>query len=81
MGRRIKILSIAFLLLLVSINPGAMENNFNLVDKLVPDNVRLTNSISEGQEFLSTEKTINAFLNAYLFKVILISIPDSKVFI
>jgi len=65
MGRRIKILSVAFLLLLVSINPGAMENNFNLVDKLVPDNVRLTNSISEGQEFLSTEKTINAFLKRW----------------
>ena len=65
MGRRIKIFSIAFLLLLVSINPGAMENNFVLVDKLVPNNVRLTNSISEGQEFLTTEKTVNAFLKRW----------------
>jgi len=65
MGRRIKIFSIAFLLLLVSINPGAMENNFVLVDKLVPNNVRLTNSISEGQEFLTTEKTVNSFLKRW----------------
>jgi CubicO group peptidase (beta-lactamase class C family) len=60
-----KIALFSVLLLLVSIHPGAMENNFNLVDKLVPGNVRLTNSISAGEEFSGAEKTVNAFLKRW----------------
>ena len=65
LGRRYKILFVAFLLLLVSINPGAKENSFVLADKLVPENVRLSNSFSSGNEFEGVEKTVNAFLRKW----------------
>ena len=65
LDRKNKILLISIALLLVSINPGAMENNFVLVDKLVPENIRLTNNISSGEEFYPAEKTINAFLKKW----------------
>jgi CubicO group peptidase (beta-lactamase class C family) len=65
LDRKFKITLLSLLLLLVSIHPGAMENNFNLVDKLVPVNVRLTNSISSGDEFSGAEKTVNAFLKRW----------------
>jgi len=60
-----KILIITFLLSLVSVIPGAQENNVVLLDKLVPENIRLTNSNSSGKEFESTEKTVNAFLRKW----------------
>lgn len=50
---------------MVSINPGAMENYVVLVDKLIPNNVRLTNSFSSGNEFLGTQKTVSAFLRKW----------------
>jgi len=62
---KFKILLIAALLCLVTINPGAKENNLDLVDKLVPANVRLTNEISSGQEFAMAENTINAFIKKW----------------
>jgi CubicO group peptidase (beta-lactamase class C family) len=65
LNRNNKIALFSILLLMVSITPGAMENNFNLVDKLVPGNVRLTNSISSGEEFSGAEKTVNAFLKKW----------------
>jgi CubicO group peptidase (beta-lactamase class C family) len=63
--RGIKILFVTLLLLLVSSNPGAEENNFVLTDKLVPNNVRLTNSSSSGNEFTGVEKTVNAFMRKW----------------
>ena len=45
--------------------PGAKENNVVLTDKLVPNNVRLTNNFSSGTEFSSTEKSINSFLKRW----------------
>ena len=60
LGRRIKISFVTFLFLLVSINPGAKENSFVLVDKLIPYNVRLTNNISYGNDFEGVEKIVNA---------------------
>jgi CubicO group peptidase (beta-lactamase class C family) len=63
--RSTKILSIIFMLLLVSINPGAKENSFVLVDKLEPNNVRLTNNISSGNEFAAVEKPVDAFLRKW----------------
>jgi len=63
--REIKFILVTFLLLLVSINPGAKENSVIIVDKLVPGNVRLTNSYSEGSEFGSAERTINSFLRKW----------------
>ncbi len=62
---RSKILFVAFLLLLVSINPGARENTFVLSDKLIPENVRLSNSFSSGTEFGGVEKTVNTFLRKW----------------
>lgn len=62
LNRKSKILLVTLLLVLVSFNPGAKENSFDLVDKLVPDNIRLTNSSSSGIEFAGVEKTVNAFL-------------------
>jgi len=60
-----KILLITLLLLFVSSNPGAQENSLVLIDKLVPNNIRLTNSISSGNEFTGVEKTVNAFLRKW----------------
>jgi CubicO group peptidase (beta-lactamase class C family) len=45
--------------------PGAKENNFVLIDKLVPNNVRLTNNFSSGLEFSATEKSVNSFLKKW----------------
>lgn len=50
------------LLLFVSINPGAREKDITVVDKLVPSNVRLVNSVSSGAEFSDIEKTVSTFL-------------------
>jgi CubicO group peptidase (beta-lactamase class C family) len=63
--RKSKILLITFFLLLVSSNPGAQENSFVLIDKLIPNNIRLTNSISSGTEFAGVEKTVNSFLRKW----------------
>jgi CubicO group peptidase (beta-lactamase class C family) len=65
LSRKGKMLLISILLLLVSINPGAMENSFVLVDKLVPNNIRLTNNISSGEEFFMAEKIVTAFLKKW----------------
>ena len=50
---------------LVGFNPGARENSIMIIDKFVPRNVRLTNSISSGKEFADAEKTINSFLRKW----------------
>ena len=63
--RKSKILLITLLLLLVSSNPGAKENSFELIDKLVPNNIRLTNDISSGTEFAGVERTVNSFLKKW----------------
>jgi len=63
--RNNKILLVTILLLLISSNPGARENNVVLVDKLIPNNVRLTNNNSSGNEFIGTQKTVNAFLKRW----------------
>ncbi|MCX6325335.1 MAG: serine hydrolase [Bacteroidia bacterium] len=65
MSRKRKILLVTLLVSLVSFNPGAKENSVVVIDKLVPRNVRLTNSSSSGKEFASVEKTINAFLRKW----------------
>jgi CubicO group peptidase (beta-lactamase class C family) len=63
--RKSRILLITLLLLLVSSNPGAQENSFVLIDKLVPNNIRLTNDISSGIKFAGVEKTVNSFLRKW----------------
>ena len=49
----------------MSSNPGAKENSFELIDKLVPNNIRLTNDISSGTKFAGVEKTVNSFLRKW----------------
>jgi CubicO group peptidase (beta-lactamase class C family) len=63
--RNYKIILVGLLLLLISSVPGAMENSYDLVDKLMPVNVRLTNSISSGSEFVGVETTVNNFLKKW----------------
>ena len=60
-----KILLVTILLSLVSFNPGAQENNVVIFDKLVPDNVRITNSVPFVQEFPGAEKIVNSFLHKW----------------
>ena len=66
-GRISKILFVTLLFLLVSFNPGpgARESTSMLVDKLVPNNIRLTNKISSGSEFNGIEKVVNSFLHRW----------------
>jgi CubicO group peptidase (beta-lactamase class C family) len=60
-----KILLVTILLSLVSFNPGARENNVVIVDKLVPNNVRITNNTPEAQVFPDAEKVVNSFLHKW----------------
>jgi CubicO group peptidase (beta-lactamase class C family) len=63
--RSAKILLVAILLSLVSINPGAHENNVVLLDKLIPENVRITNNTPVTQDFPDAEKVVNSFLHKW----------------
>jgi CubicO group peptidase (beta-lactamase class C family) len=49
----------------VSFNPGAKQNRFILEDKLIPNNVRLTNTNSSGNEFAGVEKVVASFLKKW----------------
>jgi CubicO group peptidase (beta-lactamase class C family) len=60
-----KILLVTLLLLLVSFNPGAQENNVVIVDKLVPQNIRLTNTTPSVIEFAGADKIINSFIHKW----------------
>ncbi|MDQ1296880.1 MAG: hypothetical protein QG611_859, partial [Bacteroidota bacterium] len=45
--------------------PGAVEKSNVVTEKLIPDNVRLTNESSSGREFASVEKTITSFMRRW----------------
>jgi CubicO group peptidase (beta-lactamase class C family) len=62
LGRLSKILFATLLFLFVSFSPVAHESTLRMVDKLIPINIRLTNSASSGDEFAAIEKTVNSFL-------------------
>jgi CubicO group peptidase (beta-lactamase class C family) len=65
LNRSRKILMISLLLVFWSINPGARENSVTIVEKLVPTNVRLTNSYSSVGDFEGSEKIVNSFLRRW----------------
>ncbi|MBK7133956.1 MAG: beta-lactamase family protein [Bacteroidales bacterium] len=65
MSRRRKILLATLLISLISFNPGANENSMVVIDKLVPNNVRLNNANSEKAEYARVEKTVNSFLRKW----------------
>ncbi len=56
---------VALLVMMVSYNPSAVIKNHFLTDKLVPENVRLSNAISSGRDFSQVEKTVNAFMRKW----------------
>lgn len=60
-----KILFITLLASIVSYNPGAIEKKRTATDKLVPGNIRLTNSYSSGREFADAARTINSFMHKW----------------
>ena len=60
-----KILLATILVSLVSYNPGAVDKSDRVTDKLVPGNVRLSNSLSEGKEFDGVEKTVSSFMRRW----------------
>jgi CubicO group peptidase (beta-lactamase class C family) len=49
----------------VSYDPGAVENSVTITEKLVPVNIRLTNSISSDKEFAGFERTISSFMHRW----------------
>jgi CubicO group peptidase (beta-lactamase class C family) len=60
-----KILIVSGLFLLVTVNPGARENNVTVINKLIPANVRITNNSPVEQDFPDAEKIINSFLRKW----------------
>lgn len=49
----------------MSVNPGAHENNVVIVEKLVPENVRITNTSPETIYYPDVEKAIKSFLHRW----------------
>ena len=60
-----KIILITLLMALISYDPGASEKNNTVADKLIPGNVRLVNSMSDGPEFSGMERTIRTFMRRW----------------
>jgi len=74
-------LIVTLLVSLVSFNPGAIENSVVVADKLIPGNVRLTNSISSGKQFTSAGRTVNSFMRKWSIAGASIAIAkDGKLF-
>ncbi len=63
LGRLKKILLVLILSLAARYNPGANERTDPISEKLVPGNVRLTNSSSAEFDFASCDKMISSFLH------------------
>ena len=60
-----KILLAVMLSLIASYNPSAVENSGNSPDKMVPGNIRLTNSNSSGAEFEGCDKIVGSFMKKW----------------
>jgi len=65
LSRLRKIFVATLLVSAVSYNPGAVDKGNGISYKLVPDNIRLTNSSSEGREFASMERTVASFMRKW----------------
>lgn len=65
MKRFRKIFLITILAAFVSYDPGAIERGNAFTDKLIPGNVRLLNSMSEGPEFSGMERTVRSFMRSW----------------
>jgi CubicO group peptidase (beta-lactamase class C family) len=60
-----KILIVTFLAILVNYDPVAREKGESLAVKLIPENVRITNSTSESKEFTGFERTMRTFMHRW----------------
>ncbi|HNY14591.1 MAG TPA: serine hydrolase domain-containing protein [Bacteroidales bacterium] len=60
-----KILLVFILVMLASYNPSALHRSDLITAKLVPENIRLSNSLSSGKEFASVEKTVKSFMRKW----------------
>jgi CubicO group peptidase (beta-lactamase class C family) len=49
----------------ISYDPGAMERGNAFTEKLIPGNIRLLNSMSDGPEFDGMERTIRSFMHRW----------------
>jgi CubicO group peptidase (beta-lactamase class C family) len=63
--RKRKIFLILLMVMLVSYNPEKLRSDVDISEKLIPENVRLSNEASSGREFISAEKIINSFLRRW----------------
>jgi CubicO group peptidase (beta-lactamase class C family) len=63
--RNRKIILFAFLLALITFDPGAREKGGSVTEKLIPTNIRITNSLSDDSEFGAFEKTVNSFMRSW----------------
>lgn len=50
---------------MLGFDQGAMEKSRIVTEKLVPENVRLTNAMSQGREFAGLERTIRTFMRRW----------------
>jgi CubicO group peptidase (beta-lactamase class C family) len=60
-----KILLATLLLAIITYNPGAVEKGITVKDKLIPENARLTNALSEGTEYAGVEKSVVSFMRRW----------------
>jgi CubicO group peptidase (beta-lactamase class C family) len=60
-----KILIATLLIGLISYDPGAVEKGGKITDKLIPVNVRLSNSMSGDKYFAPFERTISSFMRRW----------------
>lgn len=65
MAKLKKILFVSFLIVLISYDPGAVEKKEPVTDKLIPDNIRITNAMSESATLAAFERTISTFLRRW----------------
>lgn len=60
-----KIILILILALAITYDPGAVENTYDVRDKLTPGNIRLTNSDSKGTVFDNNDFLIKSFMRRW----------------
>ncbi len=65
LSRLRKILLATLLVSAISYNPGAIDRGNGFAEKLVPENIRLTNSSLDKREYASFDKTVASFMRKW----------------